>query len=57
MLCLDWDGEEPIEIMGKETDADYARFEVFMTPCNYLHTMLGYKDDTVSPECVKDLES
>ena len=61
MLCIDWDGEEgamqsePIEITGQENDDDYARLEVVLVPCNYVHTQLGYSGDTVSPECEGDL--
>ena len=56
-LCLDWNDEKPFEIGGRETDINYTRLDIVMSPCNYLHTMLEYKDDTVSPDCITDLES
>ena len=42
--------------MGYEFDADYVRLEVILVPCNYLHTMMDYRDDSISPECIGDLE-
>ena len=57
MLCLDWNDEKPFRIGGRENDIEYARLDIVLTPCNYLHTMLEYKDDTISPECIPDLES
>ena len=57
MLCLDWNDEEPIEIIGADSNDDYTRLEVVLTPCNYIHTALGNTWDSVHPECVTDLES
>ena len=37
MYCIDWDGEEPIEIMGDEAEDNYIRFEAIFSPCNYVH--------------------
>ena len=56
-LCIDWnDEDEPYEIMGNGNDANYTRFEVIFAPCNYRHTMLGYQDKPMHPDCNKDLE-
>ena len=57
MLCLDWNDNKPLEIGGRENDINYTRLDIVLAPCNYLHTMLDYKDDTISPECIEDLES
>ena len=57
MLCIDWNDERPFMIGGRENDIDYSRLDIVLTPCNYLHTMLDYKEDTISPECIPDLES
>ena len=57
MLCLDWDDDEPIELIGVENDNDYTRLEVVLVPCNYIHTQLGYEGDSIHPECITDLES
>ena len=56
MLCIDWEEDNPIEILGYEFDYDYTRFEVSLVPCNYLHTMLDHLGDSINPECVGDLE-
>ena len=56
MFCIDWDGEEPIEIMGDEAEDNYIRFEAILNPCNYVHRDLGYDLDSINPECVPGLE-
>ena len=57
MLCVDWnDAEQPIEIRGHEALDNYQRFEVFLLPCNYVHTKWGYNGDSIHPECVHSLE-
>ena len=49
MFCFDWKADEPIELIGDSHDDDYTRLEVLVVPCNYLHTMLDYQEDTISP--------
>ena len=49
MYCFDWNADEPIELIGDAHDDDYTRLEVLVVPCNYLHTMLDYKEDSISP--------
>ena len=56
MLCIDWTDVDPIEITGYEYDSDYTRLEVILTPCNYLHTMLDYQEDSIHPECIQNLD-
>ena len=56
MFCIDWDDDHPYEIAGYEFDDYYERLEVILTPCNYIHTYLGYDKDFVSSECIGDLE-
>ena len=56
MFCLDWNDAIPIEIQGTEIDDDYARLEVNLVPCNYMHTMLNYQGDSIHPQCEGDLE-
>ena len=56
MFCLDWNDEDPFEILGTEQDDEYTRIELIFTPCNYIHTYLGYTEDTISPECIADLD-
>ena len=57
MFCIDWNDDDPFEIIGESThDDDYARIDVIVTPCNYLHTLLGYQGDSIHPECVGDLQ-
>ena len=57
MFCLDWDDEDPIEVIGSEIDNNYTRLEVVLVPCNYVHQQLGDVGDFIHPECVPDLES
>ena len=56
MLCIDWKDDNPFEIYGRDQDKDYARLEVIFLPCNYIHTMLDYNEDSISPECIANLE-
>ena len=56
MFCVDWNDDEPFELLGHERDDNFARFDIVLNPCNYLHTLLDYKDDSVSSECVTDLQ-
>ena len=57
LLCLDWEDDEPLEIIGHESNYDFTRLEVALLPCNYVHTMHGNNWDSIHPECVTDLES
>ena len=42
LLCIDWNDDDPIEIIGYENDDDYARIEAVLVPCNYVHIMMGH---------------
>ena len=56
MFCVDWNDNDPYEVLGKEFDDDFTRIELIFVPCNYLHTQLDYKEDTISPQCIANLE-
>ena len=56
MICIDWNDDFPIDLLGREQDDDYTRIELIFVPCNYIHTMLDYKEDSINPECIADLE-
>ena len=56
MFCLDWNDDEPFELIGNSIDDNYTRLEIVLVPCNYMHTQLGYQDDSINPECIGDLE-
>ena len=56
MFCIDWNDDDPFELLGRQQDDEYTRLEVLLNPCNYKHTMLGYQEDSIHPECVADLE-
>ena len=57
MMCLDWsNGDEDYFVYGREVDIQYQRIDVVMTPCNFIYTLNGIKGDTVSDDCVPDLE-
>ncbi len=55
MYCLDQDQMEGLEIYGDEKNKEHARLELFLLPCNYLHTDWGYTEDTIHPECIGNL--
>ena len=54
LFCIDWDNGDPVELVGYEFDDDYTRLEVLLVPCNYVHTLGGYRGDSVHPGCVGD---
>lgn len=53
MYCLDLDQE--VNLYGNERNANYASLEIILAPCNYVHSHLGYEEDSVHPECIADL--
>ena len=55
MFCIDFDEGEDIKIYGNERNDEYQRVEIVLVPCNYLHTHLGHKGDSIHPDCVRDL--
>ena len=56
-LCIDWDDKiEPMAIQGTSSQDDFQRIDIALVPCNYVHTMFDYEDDSVSPECIGSLE-
>lgn len=54
MFCID--PTEELHIYGNEKSYNYQRLELIITPCNYLHTHLGYEGDSIHPECIADLD-
>ena len=57
LLCIDWDelGDD-IDIWGNwQDETKYQRFEFLVTPCNYVHTALGYDGDSIDENCIEDL--
>lgn len=56
MYCLDKDEMEGREIYGDEKNQNHARVELFLLPCNYLHYGLGYLEDSIHPECIRNLQ-
>ena len=57
MFCLDDpdEGEEEHIVYGNENNENFQRIEVVLLPCNYVHTYMGYKEDSIHPECIGDL--
>ena len=45
-----------MKLGGDKTADTYRRLKVIFTPCNYIHSHMGYEDDFVSDECVSDFE-
>ena len=56
LYCLDWDivGGQ-IEIYGFSTSVeDYQMFTFDLVPCNYIHSFLGYQNDSIVEGCIPD---
>ena len=53
--CLD-EWPDKMKLGGDKTAQTYRRLEVIFSPCNYLHTHVGYKDDFVHEDCIADQE-
>ena len=51
MYCIDWYDEEPLTIGGEYEDDNYSEVDIILAPCNYVHTIGGYTEDSVHPEC------
>lgn len=43
-------------IGGEYEDDNYTELDIIMAPCNYVHTMYGYTEDSVHPECYTNLK-
>ena len=54
MYCIDQ--PDDFFLQGNENNAKFQYFEMIMVPCNYLHTEFGYTEDSISPECIGDLQ-
>ena len=54
MFCLDW--SKDLEVYGNELNDEYQRLEIVMVPCNYIHTQFGYEGDSISENCIDNLE-
>ena len=55
MYCIDEEFEDLV-IYGIWRNSEYQSFDVVLVPCNYLHTDVGYNDDSIHPECIADLK-
>ena len=53
--CLD-EWPDDMKLGGDMTAETYRRLEIIFSPCNYIHTHMGYEDDFVSEECVSNFE-
>ena len=59
LYCFDWDklGDE-IELNGFATSVeDYQMLSFDLVPCNYVHSYLGYENDTIAEGCIADREA
>ena len=56
IYCLDKGELDGIEIYGDEKNSNHARLELFLLPCNYIHTEVGPIGDVIHPECKRDLQ-
>ena len=53
LYCIDW--TDDLYIGGEKTNPAYQRMEMVLVPCNYIHQVDGYTEDSVSDECIRDL--
>ena len=57
LICFDWkDQDMSYLVYGSTTAPSWSRFELLMTPCNYVHRQAGDYGDTVTDECIADAE-
>ena len=54
MYCFDQDEMQGLEIYGDEKNENHGKLEILVLPCNYLHTDLGWTEDTIQPDCVRN---
>ena len=59
MFCLD-EWPDDFELGNETADDEYNRLELIVTPCNYIHSHLGYETlengYEVPDECIPDFE-
>jgi len=56
-FCLDWETLQDLELYGTENFNEYQRLEIFLLPCNHIHTDLGEDSDVIPKECIADREA
>ena len=55
LYCFDWEKlEKDLEIWGSTSYNDFQQFELILSPCNYVHSHLGWTGDSVANECIDD---
>ena len=54
LLCLDW--SQNLYLQGYYQDARFSTIDILLLPCNYIHTQYGWEGDTISNECIPNLE-
>ena len=42
---------------GEEEAAEYQRLEFVVVPCNYIHYEFGEVGDSISDDCIADLDA
>ena len=54
LYCIDQTDE--FKIFGEWTATDFLTVTMDLVPCNYMHTHLGYEGDSISDDCIADLD-
>ena len=55
LYCLDYDEiGHLLDLRSREDDDNYARLELVLLPCNYVHAEFGDVGDSISDECIAD---
>ena len=57
LYCMDWEVlDNELAIWSVTDDDNYQRWEHVLLPCNYIHNLHGDIGDTISDDCIPDLE-
>ena len=55
LLCIDWE-TAGIDFYGLEESGTFSELDVAIVPCNLKNTMIGGETDSISEECIPDLQ-
>ena len=59
LFCFDWqEMAEEIYLKGYSTSVEnYQMLTIDLVPCNYVHSYLGYEEDSIADGCIADREA
>ena len=57
LFCIDKNVWDDMYLGGFPSESEYYRFEIIVSPCNYVHGHLGHETlDDISTDCIPDFE-